>query len=124
MDAKTPPPDNKLASKMIPALAAYLKRIGAEEVSFRRFAVQEDHGDRYPSSKVIKIDVDGNLHAECEEHAPTPEEAKAIREEFLKIKEKLPTSIGATKTQFANLKRRLEGSSSITPSSSSTSTAL
>ena len=38
MDARTSPP--KKLSNQIPALAAYLARIGAEERNFRRFVVK------------------------------------------------------------------------------------
>ena len=92
MDAKTPPPDNKLASKMIPALAAYLNRVGAEECNFRRFVVKETGENGYPIDRaVIKIEG-GTISCSSPDHAPTDDEKAAI-ESALKDAE-FPRSIG------------------------------
>lgn len=79
----------------IPALQAYVDRIGAVEHNFRRYIVREHRGKNehyYVERTIIKINGDGSIYCSREEHAPTEAEAKAIREAFSKIT--LPRSVG------------------------------
>lgn len=64
----------------VPALDAYLTRIGAEELNFRRFMVKEYRkGQNYYVEKtLIRINADGTLSCSRTEHEPTSEERKNI----------------------------------------------
>ena len=79
------------------ALMAYIRRIGAEELSFKRYMVKEYQpgGGRhyYEEKAVIWID-DGKIKCNNEEYAPTNEEREAI--ELGLINADIPKSIGAT----------------------------
>jgi hypothetical protein len=77
-----------------PALKAYIDRIGAEQLNFRRFMVKEYHGSRYYIEKVL-IKIDDNMEIVCrnKEYAPSEEEAEAIKAEL--IKTEFPKSIPA-----------------------------
>ena len=63
----------------IPALAAYIDRIGAEELNFRRFMVKEFRGAYYTEKVLIRILPTGDLHVNNADYAPTEAEAEAIR---------------------------------------------
>jgi hypothetical protein len=66
--------------KSIAPLAAYIDRIGAEELSFRRFMVKNYKGSHYYQERcLIKIGGDGDITVSNKEFAPTKEEAAAIK---------------------------------------------
>lgn len=65
--------------KSIPALAAYIDRIGAEQLNFRRFMIKEHKGHYYTEKAIIKIERDGTIHSNKKEYAPTKEEAEQIK---------------------------------------------
>ncbi|MCI0551087.1 MAG: hypothetical protein L0287_09030, partial [Anaerolineae bacterium] len=64
--------------KDIPALAAYIDRIGAEQMNFRRFMIKEHRGQYYVEKFIIKLEPDGSINAP-ENYQPTEDEASAIR---------------------------------------------
>jgi hypothetical protein len=77
------------------ALAAYIRRIGAEQKNFRRWVIKAEGPDGYQRVTATIEIVDGD-RIECsdEEHAPTPAEAAAIAEELKRVP--LPQSTLAT----------------------------
>ena len=89
---KTTAPGDLFSSK-VPPLAAYLARVGAEELNFRRYMVKDYRGgaNYYVERSLIRIDHEGKIHCSREEHAPTDSEVVAIREALQKIE--LPKSI-------------------------------
>lgn len=93
--------------KKVPALAAYVDRIGAEQLNFRRFIVKEHRDKYYIERSIIRIRADGTIYATKKEHAPTDEEAAAIKEAVLR--EKWPTAIGATESATNDLLKKLSG---------------
>lgn len=97
-----------LASR-IPALAAYLERVGAEELNFRRFMVKQYVGERnyYVERTLIRINADGSISCSREEHEPTAEERKAIGDALQKID--LPKSVHATVESAQAHARTLRG---------------
>lgn len=71
--------------KTFPELSAYIDRIGAEELNFRRFVVKEKvHGHYYMERCTIKIANDGTISTNSIEHAPTSDEVAAIKAELAK----------------------------------------
>ena len=80
--------------KSIPALAAYIDRIGAEELNFRRFMVKIHKGNYYVERAIIVIDSeDFTISCSVKEFEPTKEEVDSIR---LALRgEKFPVAIGA-----------------------------
>lgn len=88
--ARKPEPENY---KTIPALAAYIDRVGAEQLNFRRFMVKEHKGNYYTEKSLIIIKPDNSIFSSKKEFAPTEEELKAIREALAKIE--WPKAIGA-----------------------------
>lgn len=85
-----------------PALAAYIERIGAEELNFRRFMVKEHRGEYYVERSLIIINSDGTVTCSNRMHEPTKEEAEQIKRDLTNVK--FPTSIGASKRQVDKLK--------------------
>lgn len=70
--------------KAIPALAAYIDRIGADEINFRTFMIREWHGQYYKEVAKIRLDELGNVTVTAKAFAPTKEEAEAIKLEVPK----------------------------------------
>jgi len=83
--SRTPNPDNYRA---IPALAAYIDRVGAEQSSLRRFTVSiklaEDGGHYRRDTATIQLKEDGSITAP-EAVAPTDAEAAAIKTAFTRL---------------------------------------
>lgn len=92
--------------KSVPALAAYIDRVGAEELSFKRFIVREFKGNYYTERAIIRI-IPETLDIYCsnKEYAPTAEEAEAIKKGLEKVK--FPRSIKAK--NIDGLKKELKG---------------
>lgn len=68
--------------RTIPALAAYIDRIGAEELNFRRYVVKEHRGAYYTERAIIRLVLgDNGYEIKCtsKDYAPTKSEADAIR---------------------------------------------
>jgi hypothetical protein len=102
-----------------PALAGYIKRIGAEQLNFRKFIVREwsEHPDgrRYYTERVtIKIDAEGNLTCsapspeQADKYAPTPEEAADIKIAIKEAVKEWPESTTAS-FRYAELQRQKLG---------------
>jgi hypothetical protein len=73
-------------------LMDYLNRIGAEELSFKRFMVKEYHGNYYEEKAVIRIE-EGRIKCNNKEYDPTDAERVAIETSL--INANFPKSIGA-----------------------------
>ena len=85
-----------------PSLRAYIDRIGAEQLNFRRFMVKEFRGSHYYIEKVlIKIMDDFSIDCRNPAYAPTEEEAAAITSELSKVE--FPHSIRASTAQVQEL---------------------
>src|SRR4029079_10685962 len=80
------------SGREIPALNAYLTRIGADELNFRRYMVREWHGKYYVEKGLIRI-VDGKIKVSHAEYAPTDDERERIERALKDIE--FPHSIGA-----------------------------
>lgn len=82
-DGNSPPEERPLRHTLtyrnIPELAAYIDRIGAVELNYRRYMIKRFHGQYYHERCLIKIDDDGKITASVREYMPTKEEAEAIR---------------------------------------------
>jgi hypothetical protein len=79
--------------KAYPALAAYIDRIGAEQLNFRRFMVKEHKGNYYYERVIITFDHELNIVCNQKEYRPTEAEAALIKSELKDAK--FPHSIGA-----------------------------
>lgn len=88
--------DSENFYKKIPALAAYIDRIGAEERNFRRFIVCEYRGHYYAERSLIKLTPEGDIICTNKEYAPTKEEIIAIKAAV--VVEKFPKAILARDT--------------------------
>lgn len=81
--------------KSVPALAAYIDRIGAEELNFRRFIVKEHRGTYYTERALIMIrkdkDEQWTLFCNNKDYAPTDTELTAIKGALMAVK--FPKSI-------------------------------
>ena len=91
MAKKKPRGAQPLFHKTIPVLCAYIERVGAEELNFKRYMVKEYHGTYYAERAIIRIDKDGNITCNNKDYAPTKEEAEAIKAAL--VTEKFPHSI-------------------------------
>lgn len=100
--------DDVVSYRSVPALAAYIDRIGAEQLNFRRFMIKEHRGNYYVERSLIKIDTKtGEVWCSRKEHEPTEAEAETIQAAVLK--EKWPTAIAATPAAAEKLTRTLSG---------------
>ena len=79
-----------------PAVNAYLTRVGAEPVNFRRAIIKIFRGHYYHERAVIKINPDGKVTSSIKEFSPTEEEAKAMKIELAEIE--FPKTIKARNT--------------------------
>lgn len=61
------------------ALKAYVDRIGAEELNFRRFMIRQYRGAYYTERVLIRVAEDGEVHCSDKRYAPTKEEATMIK---------------------------------------------
>jgi hypothetical protein len=84
-------------------LTDYLRRINAEVLNFRRAMVKEHRGAYYIERTLIKINGDGSIDCSRKEHAPTEEEAKAIKAAL--AGSEFPRSVEASE---ASAKARIE----------------
>lgn len=95
--------------KNIPVLSAYIDRIGAEELNWRKFMVKEHRGEYYTERSLITIKADGSISCTNKEYAPTEEEAEEIQDALKKAK--FPKSIGATASKVKDLRMVLNSNS-------------
>src|SRR5687768_568564 len=80
----------------VPPLATYLNRIGAEQLTFKRFMVKEHHGNYYTEKCLIRITDDAKIVVSNHDYAPTDEEQKQIDLVLEPYVAKWPKSILAT----------------------------
>jgi hypothetical protein len=94
MKKKQPAASGTGLREQVQALDAYLTRIGAEELNFRRFMVKEYRKGKnyYVEKTLIRINPDGTISCSRSEHEPTAEEKKAIAEGLKGFE--FPKSIG------------------------------
>lgn len=102
-----------------PALRAYIDRVGAEQINFRRFVVKEVVGKYYRVIATIRI-VNASVSCDSAEHAPTAEELDAIEAEL--AGKEFPKSIPASKTKVEQLVRSDKITGTLTCSTTSTAT--
>ena len=76
-----------------PSVKAYLDRIGAEVLNFRRAMVKIHKGQYYIERALIRLSEDGTVTCSVKEYAPTEDEAKAMKEELQKAS--FPRSVRA-----------------------------
>jgi hypothetical protein len=89
----------------IPALAAYIDRVGAEQVNFRRFLIKEYSDDRrkyYELKATIKIVTNettkkSTIKCDTKEYAPTEDELAAIEKALSDVE--FPQSMPASWTE-------------------------
>jgi hypothetical protein len=103
-EARGPRPDPK-QYRTIPALAAYIDRVGAEQRNFRRFVITQERGGYRAELAVIKIGEGGTIAVKGEEFQPTEEEAAAIKEAFVGLV--FPKSIPASMVSVKELRLRV-----------------
>jgi hypothetical protein len=78
--------------RTLPALAAYIDRVGAEQRSFRRFVIKQEGREHYHyDAVIIEITKERKIKCSDEEHGPTPKEEKAIEAELKNVE--FPVSI-------------------------------
>lgn len=100
--------------KSIPALAAYLDRIGAEELNFRRWMVKDYTDNHYYRERcTIRLNADGTVSASHKDYLPTKDEAAAIKDAV--IREKFPTCVSTTEASFNVLKEQLGANTVLYP---------
>src|SRR5262249_37199912 len=79
----------------VPALRAYVTRVGAKQRNFKRYVVEETTDNHYKRVvATIKI-TDGKINCDNAEYAPTDDEVAAIEAELTKVT--FPKSIPALK---------------------------
>src|SRR5262245_46412612 len=84
------------------ALAAYIDRIGADQINFKKFQIKEHHGKYYTEKASIKININ-NFSISCTDaaYAPTEEEEAAIKAELAGVD--FPKSILASAPDVEDL---------------------
>lgn len=97
----------------IPALAAYIDRIGAEQLNFRKFMVKEYRGNYYIEKSYIEIARDGTISCSNEIHAPTEEEITAIKAALQNVN--FPQYVLAGAGQLRSLRMLIEEEEGGTP---------
>jgi len=85
-------------------LAAYINRIGAQQLNFRKFMVKENRGNYYVERCFITLAADGEITCNNEEYAPTEEEATAIKAAFLAGNFDIPTWVKASPAKLPELR--------------------
>jgi hypothetical protein len=68
-----------MSSRAIPALNAYITRIGAEELNFKRYIVRDYRGAYYIERCIIRIMADGEIKCSNPDYGPTADEAAKIK---------------------------------------------
>jgi hypothetical protein len=91
--------------KSIPALRAYIERIGAVELNFRRYMVKEYKSHYYTQKCMINLAADGAIRVSDQYYAPTKDEAAAIKEQVSAASKDWPKSIVTTSASVSRLVR-------------------
>src|SRR4029077_14546734 len=90
--------------RAIGPLAAYIHRVGAEQLNFRKFIVRVYTGNYYSERTTITLAADGAITCNNAEYAPTEEEQEAIIAAFLSGNYTVPTWVKASPQQLPALK--------------------
>ena len=85
-------------------LAAYINRVGAVPLNFRKFMIREDRGNYYVEKTIITLAPDGEITCRDTEYAPTDEEAAAIKAAFLNGNYDFPTWVKAPPAKLPELR--------------------
>jgi hypothetical protein len=99
--------------RTVPPLAAYINRIGAEQLNFKKFIVKDYIGDYYVERTIITLGADGAISCSKAEYAPTDEERDAIKAAFLNGNFAVPTWVKASPAKLPEL-RALLGNNDVT----------
>lgn len=91
------------AKFMTPALSAYIQRIGAQQINFRKFMVKIYKGKYYYERTLIELKQDGTIYCNNSEHEPTKEERAEIESELKKVISTWPKSEKAVNTSKLKL---------------------
>jgi hypothetical protein len=89
------------------ALRAYLARVGAEVINFRKAIIKDWRGHYYKERCLIRIKADGDIICSVGEYAPTKEERAAIKSALAEID--FPKTIVARREQLVELKELTRG---------------
>lgn len=84
---------NSEKSFMTPALSAYIKRVGAEQLNFRKFMVKIHKGKYYYERALICIDSNGDVSCSNIDYDATKDEKEAIKKELSGMQ--WPKAVGA-----------------------------
>jgi len=88
--------------KSIPALAAYIDRVGATMMSYRKYMVREQLGNGYYKEvAIIRIDEEHIINCTHKDYAPTKKEVEEIAAAIRDVK--WPEHIGATEALLRSL---------------------
>ena len=102
--AKKPRAPETFNYKSLPALAAYIDRVGAVMLNYRKYMVREQLGNGYYREiAVIKVDDEGIIYCSAKDLGPTKKELEAIQAEMVEAIGKFPKHIGATELQIKEL---------------------
>lgn len=99
--------NRKLELRDFPALAAYIQRLGAEQLNFRTFMIKEHVGPYYSEKVLIKLGSDGIITCSADGYAPTPDEEAAIKRDCEGAN--FPKSILASDAQLRQLQNMVNG---------------
>ena len=88
--------------RTIAPLAAYIDRVGAEELNFRRFMIKDWRGSYYTQRVLITINGDRDIVCTDDEYAPTDTERAAIKAALQAVD--FPKSVHAPKAKLKDLK--------------------
>ena len=104
-----PARDKADLTRAIPALGAYLERVGAVQVSIRKFAVIESDANGYPRHVAdVKLSAEGELTFKGDDRfAPTEEEVALVKLSSKDVN--IPKSIAASESQARSKARELGG---------------
>lgn len=94
---------NKDKFDMPESLKAYVERIGAEQINFRKFIVKIYKGNYYHEKAIISVDSDGTVKTSHEDYQPTESEQSQISNDFSKGVN-YPSQIQAKKASLKSLK--------------------
>jgi len=86
---------------VIASMEAYARRIGADQINFRKYMVKTWFGAYYTEKVLITLNSDGEIIVTDEKYAPTDEEREAIGEEVATIT--FPTSVKASDDDLLRL---------------------
>src|SRR5215218_5150103 len=79
----------------LPAIEAYTQRIGAEQVSIRKFVIRDEVRDGYHVDQyVIKLDADGEVKITARDRRDVPEDLIPSKAEQQAIRDAVSAATG------------------------------